>query len=220
VPDHAALLASREYAEAYLAEDAVLQAARTRGQELGCTPIGPGGGAALRFLAAATTARAVVEIGTGAGVSGLWLLRGMSAGGVLTTVDKDPEHLRAARQTFAEAGVPSGRARLINGDAREVLPRLSDGGYDLVFVDAAKRQYGDYLVEAMRLLRPGGVVAFDNVLWHDRVADPAQRDPETVALRDLGKAVREDDRLVPVLLHAGDGLLAAVYQGMGPASSK
>jgi predicted O-methyltransferase YrrM len=210
VPDHAAVVASREYAESYLPEDSVLRAARTRGRELGCTPIGPGGGAALRFLAAATNARAVVEVGTGAGVSGLWLLRGMRPDGVLTTVDKDPEHQRAARQAFSEAGIPSGRARLIVGNALEVLPRLADGGYDLVFVDAAKTEYGDYLTEALRLLRPGGVVAFDNVLWHDKVADPAQRDPETVAMRDLGKAIRDDDTLVPVLLHAGDGLLAAV----------
>jgi predicted O-methyltransferase YrrM len=210
VPDHAAVVASREYAESYLTEDAVLQSARTRGRELGCTPIGPGGGAALRFLAAATNARAVVEVGTGAGVSGLWLLRGMRPDGVLTTVDKDPEHQRAARQAFGEAGIPSGRTRLIVGNALEVLPRLADGGYDLVFVDAAKTEYGDYLTEALRLLRPGGVVAFDNVLWHDKVADPAQRDPETVAMRDLGKAIRDDDGLVPVLLHAGDGLLAAV----------
>jgi predicted O-methyltransferase YrrM len=210
VPDHTAVLASREYAEAYLAEDAVLQAARTRGDELGCTPVGPGGGAALRFLAATVNARSVVEVGTGAGVSGLWLLRGMRPDGVLTTVDRDPEHQRAARQTFTEAGIPSGRSRLIVGNALDVLPRLADGGYDLVFVDAAKTEYGNYLTEALRLLRPGGVVAFDNVLWHDRVADPAQRDPDTVALREFGKAVRDDDRLVPVLLHAGDGLLAAV----------
>jgi predicted O-methyltransferase YrrM len=210
VPELTAVLASRAYAESYLAEDAALQAARRRGIELGCIPIGAGGGAALRFLAAATAARAVVEVGTGAGVSGLWLLRGMRPDGVLTTVDKDPEHQRAARQAFAEAGIPSGRARLINGAALEVLPRLADGGYDLVFVDAAKTEYGDYLTEALRLLRPGGVVAFDNVLWHDRVADPAQRDPETVAMRDLGRSVRDDERLVPVLLHAGDGLLAAV----------
>jgi predicted O-methyltransferase YrrM len=210
VPEESAVLASWDYAEAYLAEDAVLQAARTRGAELGCTPIGPGGGAALRFLAAATNARAVVEVGTGAGVSGLWLLRGMRPDGVLTTVDKDSEHQRAARQAFAEAGIPSGRARLIGGKALEVLPRLTDGGYDLVFVDAAKAEYGDYLAEALRLLRPGGVVAFDDVLWHDKVADPAQRDPETVAMRDLGRHVRDDERLVPVLLHAGDGLLAAV----------
>jgi len=213
VPEPTAVLASRQYAEAYLTEDAVVQAARTRGVELGCTPIGPGGGAALRFLAAATSARAVVEIGTGAGVSGLWLLRGMRPDGVLTTVDKDPEHQRAARQAFAEAGIPSSRARLITGAALEVLPRLADGGYDLVFVDAAKTEYADYLTEALRLLRPGGVVAFDNVLWHDRVADPAQRDPETVAMRDLGRTVRDDERLVPVLLHAGDGLLAAVKRG-------
>ena len=210
MPDLTALLASREYAESYLAEDPVLQAARTRGVELGCTPVGPGAGAALRFLAAATTARAVVEVGTGAGVFGLWLLRGMRRDGVLTTVDRDPEHQRAARQAFAEAGIPSGRARLITGNALEVLPRLADGGYDLMLVAAAKTEYADYLAEAMRLLRPGGVVAFDNVLWHDRVADPAQRDPETVAMRDLGKLVRDDDRLVPVMLYAGDGLLAAV----------
>jgi predicted O-methyltransferase YrrM len=210
VPDTSAVLASREYAEAYLAEDATLQAARQRGHELGCVPIGVGGGAALRFLAAATKARAVVEVGTGAGVSGLWLLRGMRPDGVLTTVDKDPEHQRAAKQAFAEAGVPSGRARLIVGNALEVLPRLADGGYDLVFVDAAKTEYADYLTEALRLLRPGGVVVFDNVLWHDRVADPAQRDPDTVAMRELGRTVRDDDGLIPVLLHAGDGLLAAV----------
>ena len=210
MPDTSAVLASREYAEAYLGEDAVLQAARQRGTELGCVPIGPGGGAALRFLAAATNARAVVEVGTGAGVSGLWLLRGMRPDGVLTTVDKDPEHQRAARQAFGEAAIPSGRARLIVGNALEVLPRLADGGYDLVFVDAAKTEYADYLTEALRLLRPGGVVAFDNVLWHDRVADPAQRDPDTVAMRELGRTVRDDDRLVPVLLHSGDGLLAAV----------
>ena len=210
MPDTSAVLASREYAEAYLGEDAVLQAARQRGTELGCVPIGPGGGAALRFLAAATNARAVVEVGTGAGVSGLWLLRGMRPDGVLTTVDKDPEHQRAARQAFGEAAIPSGRARLIVGNALEVLPRLADGGYDLVFVDAAKTEYADYLTEALRLLRPGGVGAFDNVLWHDRVADPAQRDPDTVAMRELGRTVRDDDRLVPVLLHSGDGLLAAV----------
>ena len=210
MPDTSAVLASREYAEAYLTEDAVLQAARHRGDELGCVPIGPGGGAALRFLAAATNARAVVEVGTGAGVSGLWLLRGMRPDGVLTTVDRDPEHQRAAKQAFSEAGIPSGRARLIVGNALEVLPRLADGGYDLVFVDAAKTEYADYLTEALRLLRPGGVVAFDNVLWHDRVADPAQRDPDTVAMRELGRQIRDDERLVPVLLHAGDGLLAAV----------
>ena len=164
----------------------------------------------LRFLAAAVGARAVVEIGTGTGVSGTWLLRGMRRDGVLTSVDVEAEHQRLARETFAEEGIPHNRTRLIVGPALQVLPRLADGGYDLVFVDADKKEYGEYLEQAIRLLRPGGVVAFDNALWHDRVADPAQRDPETVTIRELGKAVRADERLVPVLLPVGDGLLAAV----------
>jgi predicted O-methyltransferase YrrM len=172
-------------------------------------PIGPGGGAALRFLASVLEARAVVEIGTGTGVSGLWMLRGMRADGVLTSVDIEAEHQRLARQTFSEAGIPAQRARLIPGSALEVLPRLTDGHYDLVFCDGDKQEYPDYLTEALRLLRPGGVVAFDNALWHDKVADPAQRDPETVAVRELGAAVRSDETLVPVLLPVGDGLLVA-----------
>jgi predicted O-methyltransferase YrrM len=98
---------------------------------------------------------------------------------------------------------------LINGSAGEVLPRLRDEAYDLVFVDADKSSYAAYYEQALRLLRPGGVVAFDNALWHDRVADPAQRDPETVTLRDLGRAVRDDKRLLSVLLPVGDGLLVA-----------
>jgi predicted O-methyltransferase YrrM len=208
----AGLAATRDYVEAFLAEDGPLAAARARAAELGCTPVGPGGGTALRFLAAVLGARAVVEIGTGTGVSGLWLLRGMRPDGVLTTVDVEPEHQRAARQTFAEAGIPGSRTRLINGAALDVLPRLTDGGYDLVFCDAVKTEYAEYLAEAMRLLRPGGVVAFDNALWHDRVADPSARDPDTVAIREVGRIVRDDERLVPALLLVGDGLLAAVYR--------
>jgi predicted O-methyltransferase YrrM len=90
-----------------------------------------------------------------------------------------------------------------------VLPRLREDAYDLVFVDADKTAYGVYFEQAVRLLRPGGVMAFDNALWHDRVADPAQRDADTLTLRDLGRAVRDDDRLIPALLPVGDGLLLA-----------
>ena len=187
----------------------MLTAARARAEEVGVTPIGSGGGAVLRFLASVIEARAVVEIGTGTGVSGVWLLRGMRPDGVLTTVDTQAEHQRLARQAFAEAGIPSQRARLIPGSALEVLPRLTDGHYDLVFVDGEKTEYADYLAEAMRLLKPGGIVVFDNVLWHDRVADPAQRDADTVALRELGRTVAEHESLLPVLLPVGDGLLAA-----------
>ena len=191
-------------------EDEILHAARQRGLEVGARPILPGGGAALCFLATAVNAKSVVEIGTGCGVSGLWLLRGMRPDGMLTSVDVEPEHQRLARQAFAEAGFSGGRVRLITGRALDVLPRLSDGGYDLVFCDAAKQEYADYLAEAVRLLRVGGVVAFDNALWHNRVADPAQRDPDTVASASWASSCRSDDRLRPLLLPLGDGLLAAV----------
>jgi predicted O-methyltransferase YrrM len=201
--------ASLSYAESFTIEDDVITGARNRGSELGCVPIGPAGGATLRLLAAATGAHAVVEVGTGAGVSGLCLLGGMTEDGVLTTVDIEGEHQRAAKQAFSEAGIATTRYRLINGSATEVLPRLRDGAYDLVFIDADKTAYGVYYEQALRLLRPGGVMAFDNALWHDRVADSSQRDPETTTLRELSKTVRDDKRLIPALLPVSDGLLVA-----------
>jgi predicted O-methyltransferase YrrM len=201
--------ASLSHAESFAIEDDVITAARDRARELGCVPIGPAGGATLRLLAAATGARAVVEVGTGAGVSGLCLLGGMTDDGVLTTVDIEGEHQRAAKEAFGEAGIATTRYRLINGSAAEVLPRLRDGAYDLVFVDADKTAYGVYFEQALRLLRPGGVMAFDNALWHDRVADSSQRDPDTTTLRELTKTVRDDKRLVSALLPVSDGLLVA-----------
>jgi predicted O-methyltransferase YrrM len=187
----------------------VLEGARTRAREVGVSPISAGGGAALRFVATLLDAKAVVEIGTGTGVSGLWLLRGMRPDGILTSVDVEAEHQRLARAGFVEEGIASQRTRLICGRALEVLPRLADGAYDLVFCDGDKSEYGEYLTEALRLLRPGGVVAFDNALWQNRVADPAQRDLDTVAIRQVGRQVLEDETLVPVLLPVGDGLLLA-----------
>lgn len=201
--------ASLSYVESYPVEDEVVTTARERARELGCTPIGPAGGATLRLLASITAAKNVAEIGTGAGVSGLYLLAGMQPDGILTTIDIEGEHQRAAKEAFAEAGIAVGRYRLINGSAPEVLPRLRDEAYDVVFVDADKSTYSMYFEQAVRLLRRGGVVAFDNALWHDRVADPAQRDHETTVLRELGKAVRDDARMVSVLLPVGDGLLVA-----------
>jgi predicted O-methyltransferase YrrM len=164
----------------------------------------------LRLLAAALAARAVVEVGTGAGVSGLCLLRGMPEDGVLTTIDIEVEHQRAARETFAEGGIRPNRTRLIAGRALDVLPRLTDSAYDLVLLDADKREYGAYLDQAVRLLRPGGLLAVDNALWQDRVADPAQRDESTTAVRELGKAIREHAGLLSAMLSCGDGLLLAV----------
>lgn len=198
------------YAESFVVESEILERARGRAAELGCTPVPAGTGAALRLLAATLAAHSVVEIGTGTGVSGLWLLQGMSPEGVLTTIDIEPEHQRAARTAFAEAGIASNRTRVISGRALDVLPRLTDGAYDLVFCDADELEHDGYLEQALRLLRPGGAVVFEGALWHDRVADPAQRDETTTAVRELGKRVRDDERLLPTLLPVGDGLLVAV----------
>ncbi|NED50891.1 methyltransferase domain-containing protein, partial [Micromonospora aurantiaca] len=87
-----------------------------------------------------------------------------------TSVDIEPENQRLAKIAYREAGLSGFRTRMISGPALEVLPRLTDGAYDMVFCDADKREYPEYLTDALRLLRPGGVVAFDNALWHDRVA--------------------------------------------------
>jgi predicted O-methyltransferase YrrM len=202
--------ASWGYAEDFVAESEIAETARHRGEELGCTPIGPGGGAALRMIAAAVAAKAVVEVGTGAGVSGLWLLEGMPSDGILTTIDIEAENQRAAKEAYASAGVAHQRTRVITGRALDVLQRMTDGAYDIVLIDADKEGYPGYVEEASRLLRSGGVMVIDNMLWHDKVADPAARDDTTKVLRDLGKAIRADDRFFTTLLPAGDGLLVAV----------
>ncbi len=201
--------ASWTFAEQYVAEDEILVAARARAVDMPAPPISPGGGAALKFVAALLDAKNVVEIGTGCGISGLWLMRGMRADGVLTSVDLEAEHQRAAKIAFNEGGIAAQRARLIPGSALEVLPRLTDGHYDVVFCDGDKQEYPQYLEQALRLLRTGGVVAFDNALWHDLVADPSARDADTAAIRETLRLVTEDDSLLELLLPVGDGLLLA-----------
>ncbi|MCX6468564.1 O-methyltransferase [Williamsia herbipolensis] len=205
-PGHESL---REYAESAIAEDDTLLAARERAHELGAAAVSPAVGATLCLLTRLTDARNVVEIGTGAGVSGLWLLAGMRADGVLTTIDPDSEHQRAARVAFAAAGVASSRTRLINGRAADVLPRLADASYDVVFVDGAVIDQPRYVTEGLRLLRPGGVLLVHDATADGRIADPSQTDPETSAARTAALMISEDDGLLPVVIPLGRGLLAA-----------
>jgi predicted O-methyltransferase YrrM len=196
----------RDHLDGYHVEDKVLLAARARGHELGTPGVSTGAGAALKFLATVLAARAVVEVGTGVGVSGLCLLAGMAPDGVLTSIDIDPEVQRSAKRSFIDSGAAPGRMRLIMGQALEVLPRLTDGGYDLVFVDADPADYPNYHEHGVRLLRPGGVLAFAGVLPDGPAEGRREADR---GLRELSRAVRDDDRLVSVLLPVGDGLLAA-----------
>jgi predicted O-methyltransferase YrrM len=198
------------FAEAYVPEDPVLDGARLRAAPAGIRCVSPGAGATLRFLAALLDARSAVEIGTGTGVSGTWLLRGMRPDGVLTSVDAEADHHRLARETFTAAGIPANRARLIAGYAPDVLPRLTDGAYDLVFASGDPREYAGHLHEATRLLRPGGVVVFDDAFAGGLLPDQAQRDAVTSAMRDLARALSEHEGFTELLLPVGDGLLCAV----------
>jgi predicted O-methyltransferase YrrM len=198
------------HAENVVVEDEQLVAARERAVDLGADPIPPSVGAALALFTRMLDAKTVVEIGTGAGVSGLWLLHGLREDGVLTTIDSEPEHQRAAKEAFREAGITASRTRLINGRALDVLPRLADSAYDLIFVDATPADHPHYVREGVRLLRPGGVLVLHNALLGGRVPDPSERDATVLAVRDAARAVSADDRLSPVVLPLGDGLLCAV----------
>ncbi len=207
----------RDHVDRVAGEDELLAAARSRAEQLGVEAVGPAVAVALTFLTRLLAARTVVEVGTGCGVSGIALLRGMRPDGVLTSIDEEPEHQHTARAGFAADGFSPSRARLINGRALEVLPRLTDAGYDLLLVDPGRGGRADlprYVEQARRLLRPGGVLVLHGVLGSGpdagAVADPARRDPVTVALRETTRTLAEDERWTPVLLPLGAGLQAAV----------
>lgn len=171
--------------------------------EFAVAAVPPMVGAALRLLAATARARAVVEIGTGLGVSGLWLLDGMRPEGVLTTVDVEPDHQAMAKQSFAAAGHSPGRTRLIAGSARTVLPRLADDAYDLVFVDGAMEDYPHCVSAAHRLLHQDGLLVVNNALGG------ATSDLAAHIVRELIAYLREAPEWTPTLLPTGTGLLCA-----------
>jgi predicted O-methyltransferase YrrM len=198
------------YADRFAAESDTLVAARQRASRLsGPAPVEPAVGATLAVLAAGVDARAVVSIGSGAGVAGLWLLQGMRRDGVLTALDGDPEQLRAARKAFSEAGVPQSRTRLIFGTPAEVLPRLSPGAYDMVSCAGPPREYAAHLPGLLDLIRTGGTLTAHGLLEGGRIAERTARDPQTVAWRELVRAIREDETLTSAILPIGAGLLVA-----------
>ncbi|MDR2453464.1 MAG: class I SAM-dependent methyltransferase [Bifidobacteriaceae bacterium] len=198
------------FAEDFMPESEALAHARCRARELGAPAPGPGEGALIEVVAAALKAASAVEIGTSAGVAIVHLLRAMPEGAIVTSVDVEAEHQHAAREALREAGIPLNQVRLINSRPAEVLPRLADAAYDLVLLGGNKLDYADRLADAIRVLRPGGALLVSGALATGRVPDPARRDPVTVAVREVGKALRARDDLTLALSAAGDGLLIAV----------
>ena len=198
------------HAEGSISEDSILASARERAVDLGAGAVTPAVGALLSLLTKLSGGKAVAEVGTGVGVSGLWLLSGMSDDGVLTTIDIEPEHQRLAKAAFAEAGIGPSRTRLIGGRAQDVLTRLADESYDLVFIDADPLDQPDYVVQGVRLLRSGGVIVVNRAALGGRAGDPSARDAEVAAVREAARLIAEDERLAPALVPLGDGVLAAV----------
>lgn len=201
-------ISSWKYAEEFNTESEAQEHARGRAEELGIECITAAAGAQLAVLTAAMGAKAIVEAGTGTGVSGLWLLKG-AENAVLATIESEPEHLTAAKQAFADAGIPANRTRVIQGRALDVMSNMADAAYDLVFLDADRETLEDQLREASRLLRPGGVVAIAHALWRDRVPDPAMRDDATVIYRDVLRYFKDSADYLSAVSTVGDGLLLA-----------
>ena len=194
------------FARESIIEPEHIQRARTHAVEIGAHPISAGIGAQCAVVAAATAATSMVEIGTGAGVSGLWLLHG-APGALLTTIDSEPENLGVARQSFHDAKVPASRARFISGRALEVLPRMNEASYDIVLIDADPENVISYVEHGLRLVRPGGTVLIPRVLNGGKVADPVQRDETTRAYRSLIQETQASPAVVGALSTLNEGLL-------------
>jgi predicted O-methyltransferase YrrM len=196
------------FAENFAHEDYFMQLARANGEEVGAADPTPGVGNFLKFAVQITKAKSVVEIGTGSGVGGLWLLSGMTSDGVLTTIDSEREHSKIARNIFEEADIAPTRYRIITGKLIEVVGKLADSSYELIIIRPALDLF-DMVQESYRLLKPNGLLVIDQALSGGKVADPTQRDPESIARRDGIKVIKEDERWAASVLPIGAGVLVA-----------
>jgi predicted O-methyltransferase YrrM len=197
---------SWKFAEEFVVERPEIAQARQHSIEVGVEPVSPATGAQLAVLAAATAARNIMEIGTGLGVSGLWMLTGAPQA-VLTSIDSEIDHQQLAKATFTAANIPANRIRLIAGRARDVLPRMNESSYDLVLVDADPHSVIEYVEHGLRMVRTGGTVVVAHALWRGRVADPAQRDDTVANFRTILREVAESSAVISSLSPVGDGLL-------------
>jgi predicted O-methyltransferase YrrM len=174
--------------------------------------IGPDQGQLMRLLVELIGAQRAVEVGTFTGYSSLSVALALPADGKLVACDISEEYTAIARRYWAEAGIAE-RIDLRLGPALETLDGLiADGGtgaYDFAFIDADKTNYDGYYERCLTLLRPGGLMAIDNVLWSGAVTDAADRTPDTLAIRALNAKVHKDERVSISLVTVGDGLMLA-----------
>jgi predicted O-methyltransferase YrrM len=176
-------------------------------------------GALLRVLARAVGATRVLEIGTAIGYSGLWLAGALGEGGMLLTVEKDPERARIARDHFARGGVAD-RVNVLVGDAQRLLTKIA-GPFDLIFQDSDKQLYGPMLDGLVQRLRPGGLLVTDNVLWNGEVVpgfvSKPERDPrDTRAIADYNERLNRHPALLTAIVPLRDGVAISVRQSSPP----
>jgi predicted O-methyltransferase YrrM len=195
-----------KFSDDFVVETEAISRARQQSLELGIDAVTPAVGAQAAVIAAATGAKNILEVGTGAGVSGMWLLTGAPEA-TLTSIDSEIDHQQHARANFLEAGIRGNRARLITGKAAEVLPRMNENSYDIVFIDADPQSVIEYVEHGLRLARPGGTVLVAHALWRGRVADPAQRGDVVTGFRTLLSEIAGSSAVVSALSPVGDGLL-------------
>ncbi|MFM8752151.1 MAG: O-methyltransferase [Actinomycetota bacterium] len=199
----------RAFANSFLPETEIIQRARHRGIEIGTYDTTPAVGSLLRYLTHLVGATSIVEIGTGAGVSGLWIFQAMTQKGLLTSIDDEVENAKLAKQAFEEAGINASRFRLITGNSREIVGKLADSLYD-IFILRRNADLLESVEHAHRSLRPGGVLVIDRALLGGKVADPTQRDPESIGYREVIKVIKESqESWLPMLLPVGDGVMVA-----------
>lgn len=202
-------IASWKYAEDYVNEPAEIQAARRSAEELGVEALTPAAGNQLALLAALSRAKSIVEVGTGAGVSGLWMLSA-ATDSVLTTIDDEPEYQNVAKENFRAAGIAPARVRVIAGKGQAVMGNMAESAYDLVFIDVDPSSLEQLLGPAVALAKPGGAIIISHALWRDRVPNPALRDDETAVFRQAIRNFGDGDGFISSLSMVGDGLLLVV----------
>ncbi len=197
-----------------LREPEVLRRLReeTAGRPEANMQIGPEQGQFMALLIELMGARRTLEIGTFTGYSALVVALALPPEGRVVACDVSEEYTAVARRYWAEAGVAD-KIELHLAPALETLDRLlaenQAGSFDFAFIDADKANYGAYYERALSLLRPGGLIAIDNVLWSGKVADKAASDPDTRAIQALNAALKDDSRITLSLLPLGDGLTLA-----------
>jgi len=195
--------------------EGTIQAADAAG--LPSIQVSPLGGKLLHLLTRAIGARRVLEIGTLAGYSAIWLARALPADGRLVSLEIDAARAALARENIARAGLGE-RVEVVVGPALASLDSMIERGdalFDLTFIDADKAHCADYLDRSARLMRPGGVIVVDNVVRSGRIIDPAPGDADSAGVRRMMEMLSQDDRLTATAVQTvgvkgHDGFLLAV----------